>query len=66
VDQNANKIKWESSKDFDEVLVIIGRNRKLLMDEFKSLEELKGTLDVTDIKNVIGKVLSQNRKTISE
>ena len=48
---------WETTKNYDEVMVAIGRNRKLLLNKFLNLEQRKVKITFEVAKEVFVEVL---------
>lgn len=45
--------EWESSKEFDKVLIAIGKNRKYLLEMFCSLNQRRIPIDYAITKSII-------------
>lgn len=58
--------QWESSKQYEEFLRCIGRNRKILGQEFGDLTKLGQPITVDVIKFYIGRVLRKNGLNVDE
>ncbi|KAL4466773.1 hypothetical protein ABPG74_010370 [Tetrahymena malaccensis] len=56
---------WECSQQFDLVLAVIGKNRKLLLDKFKNEHKL-GCITYEKAKSIIGQVLEQSNIRLSD
>lgn len=49
--------EWENSKNYDEVVTVIGRNRKLLANKFMNLQQRKVPVTPEAAKELIKEVL---------
>lgn len=60
------KPEWENTKNYDEVMTTIGRNRKLIYNKFCSLEQRKIPITYQVAKDVVGEVLSDAKVRIDD
>jgi len=51
---------WECSKEYEEILKVVGRNRKALIAKFDDIKKGGGSVDATKVKEIIGDVLNHN------
>jgi len=61
-----NKVDWVNTKNYEDVMVIIGRNRKLLSNKFLDLEQRKIAITYDVVKAVIKEVLGTSGIKIDE
>ena len=52
-----NVSQWECSKEYEDIMKTIGKNRKLLVSTFDSLKEKGDEITLEKAKEVIGNVL---------
>lgn len=57
---------WESSKNYDDVMSVIGRNRKLIMNKFLNLEQRKVVITYEVAKNVVKELLDNAKVKVSD
>lgn len=48
---------WECSQQFDFVLTVIGKNRKLILDKFKNEHKHLGNITYEKAVSIIGSIL---------
>jgi len=53
----SNKADWADTKNYDDVMIVIGRNRKLISNKFLNLEQRKVVITFDIAKEVIKEVL---------
>lgn len=58
--------KWECSKEYDEVIRCIARNRRVLMTSFKDLENANKQITIDTVKGLVKQVLNNNNLKIDE
>ncbi|EGR32182.1 hypothetical protein IMG5_093060 [Ichthyophthirius multifiliis] len=57
---------WEKSKQFDKILISIGKNRKFLMDMFSSLYQRNIPVTYDIAKQIIGQMLQSSGQKVKE
>ncbi len=57
---------WECSKDYERVMKIIGKNRKILSNSFDDLKSQGKIITFDVVKSVIGEVLFTNGFTLED
>ena len=57
---------FECTRDYDRVLAIIGRNRKLLLKAFKNEHKKSGFVSFIHAKEILNGVLEQNNIRLSD
>eukprot|EP00825_Cyclidium_porcatum_P013302 TRINITY_DN1701_c0_g3_i2.p1 TRINITY_DN1701_c0_g3~~TRINITY_DN1701_c0_g3_i2.p1 ORF type:complete len:627 (+),score=122.35 TRINITY_DN1701_c0_g3_i2:88-1968(+) len=65
-DQYPKLGNWEASKEYDKVIMAIGRNRKYLIDQFQSLTQRNIPANYENAKNIIENMLRNCGLTIKE
>lgn len=55
------KGEWENTKNYDEVITVIGRNRKLLSNKFMNLQQRKVPITFEVAKDVTKEILDFSR-----
>ena len=63
---SAQKSDWENTKNYDEVMRCIGRNRKLIYNMFCNLEQRRIPITFDEAKKLIGGILSSSKVHIEE
>lgn len=58
--------QWEASKEYDKVILAIGRNRKYLLDHFQSLSSRHTPITYDVAKNVIEFMLRNSGLSVKE
>lgn len=57
---------WENSKNYDDVMAVIGRSRKLMMNKFLNLEQRKVVVTYDVAKSVIKEFLENAKVKVSD
>lgn len=60
------KSEWENTKNYDEVMLAIGRNRKLIYNKFCSLDQRKVPVTYDVAKGILSEVLSDAKIRMDE
>jgi hypothetical protein len=61
-----NVSSWECSKEYEDVLRVIGKNRKTLITQFDDLKKQGQEITFNKAKEVIGEVLKTNGLKVTD
>ena len=62
----SHDIDWVNTKNYDDVMIAIGRNRKLLYNKFLNLEQRKAVITYERTREVIKEVLEYSGVKMEE